>query len=225
MKILVIEDEPEMRDNITASLKQEKYIVETAGDYLSATEKLEVYDYDCILLDIGLPGGSGLQLLQQLKDDGKETGIIIVSAKGSIEDKVTGLNMGADDYLAKPFHMAELHARINSLIRRKVMGGSPLIEINNLVINPDQRTASINGDDMALNRKEFDLLLYMATNLNRLVSKTALAEHVWGDYIDEVNSFEFIYSQIKNLRKKLRIYKSEVEIHAVYGIGYKLTDR
>lgn len=225
MKILVIEDEPEMRDNITASLKQEKYIVETAGDYLSATEKLEVYDYDCILLDIGLPGGSGLQLLQQLKDDGKETGIIIVSAKGSIEDKVTGLNMGADDYLAKPFHMAELHARINSLIRRKVMGGSPLIEINNLVINPDQRTASINGDDMALNRKEFDILLYMATNLNRLVSKTALAEHVWGDYIDEVNSFEFIYSQIKNLRKKLRIYKSEVEIHAVYGIGYKLTDR
>ena len=225
MKILVIEDEPEMRDNITASLKQEKYIVETAGDYLSATEKLEVYDYDCILLDICLPGGSGLQLLQQLKDDGKETGIIIVSAKGSIEDKVTGLNMGADDYLAKPFHMAELHARINSLIRRKVMGGSPLIEINNLVINPDQRTASINGDDMALNRKEFDILLYMATNLNRLVSKTALAEHVWGDYIDEVNSFEFIYSQIKNLRKKLRIYKSEVEIHAVYGIGYKLTDR
>lgn len=224
MKILVIEDEPEMRENIVFSLQQENYVVETAADFFSAKEKLDLYEYECILLDIGLPGGNGLKLLEDIKNENRETCIIIVSAKGSIDDKVKGLNLGADDYLPKPFHMAELHARIKSLLRRKIFGGNTILEINNIRINTIERTLTINEEQIQLNRKEFDTLLYLATNKNRLVNKTALAEHVWGDYIDEVNSFEFIYSQIKNLRKKLKDGHAEVEITAVYGIGYKLVD-
>ena len=204
MKILIVEDEPEMREIIVHSLLQELYIVETAEDYFSAKEKLGIYKYDCILLDIGLPGGDGLELLKELKKEGNEAGVIIVSAKGSIQDKVSGLDFGADDYLPKPFHMAELHARIKSLIRRKSLGGNSILAINNMHIDTQQRTVSVNGIELLLNRKEFDVLLYLSTNKNRLVNKTALAEHVWGDYIDEVNSFDFIYSQIKNLRKKLK---------------------
>ena len=225
MKILIIEDEPEMRENIVNSLQQEQYIVETAKDYFSAQEKLGIYEYDCILLDIGLPGGNGLELLKELKIDGKEGGVIILSAKGSIDDKVAGLDLGADDYLPKPFHMAELHARIKSLIRRKSLGGNAILSINNIKIDTQQRTVSVDDTDLLLNRKEYNVLLYLATNKNRLVNKSALAEHVWGDYIDEVNSFDFIYSQIKNLRKKLKDNQAQIEIIAVYGIGYKLTDK
>ncbi len=222
MKILIIEDEAGMRDNMRVSLQQEKYVVETASDYFSATEKLGIYEYDCILLDINLPGGSGLDILRELKKEGKDGGVIIVSAKDSLDDKITGLNLGADDYLPKPFHMAELHARVKSVVRRKTLKGNSSISINNMTIDPEQRTALVNKKDLELNRKEFDVLLYLVTNKNRLVNKTALAEHVWGDYIDEVNSFEFLYSQIKNLRKKLRDSNAEVEIQAIYGVGYKL---
>lgn len=222
MKILVIEDEPDMRDTIVQSLEQEMYIVETAHDYYSATEKLNIYEYDCILLDIGLPGGSGLKVLENLKEDGKKGGIIIVSAKDSLDDKIKGLNLGADDYLPKPFHMAELHARIRSLLRRNTLGGTDKIIFTNITIDCSQRNAVVDGKDLELNRKEFDVLLYLVTNKNRLVSKTALAEHVWGDYIDEVNSFDFVYSQIKNLRKKLKDSNAEAEIQAIYGVGYKL---
>ena len=177
---------------------------------------------DCILLDIGLPGGSGLKILEALKKDGNDGGVIIVSAKNSIEDKVKGLDLGADDYLPKPFHMAELHARVKSVIRRKTLKGSNTISFNNLRMEPDQRVAYVDDEILELNRKEFDVLSYLLINKNRLVNKTALAEHVWGDYIDEVNSFEFVYSQIKNLRKKLKDSLAEVEIQAVYGVGYKL---
>jgi two-component system, OmpR family, response regulator ArlR len=224
MKILVIEDEPGMRDNIVQSLQKEMYIVETAEDYFSAREKLGVYDYDCVLLDIGLPGGSGLDILKELKKEGKEWGIIIVSAKDSIDDKVNGLDLGADDYLPKPFHMSELHARVKSIIRRKNMSGSATITVNNVSIDAEQRIAAVNGKALELNRKEFDVLLYLAINKNRLVNKMALAEHVWGDYVDEVNSFDFVYSQIKNLRKKLKDNKATAEIQAVYGVGYKLIE-
>lgn len=222
MKILVIEDEPEMRNNMINSLQQENYLVETANDFFSAMEKIEVFKYDCILLDIGLPGGSGLKILEALKKDGNDGGVIIVSAKNSIEDKVKGLDLGADDYLPKPFHMAELHARVKSVIRRKTLKGSNTISFNNLRMEPDQRVAYVDDEILELNRKEFDVLSYLLINKNRLVNKTALAEHVWGDYIDEVNSFEFVYSQIKNLRKKLKDSLAEVEIQAVYGVGYKL---
>ena len=204
MKILIVEDERDMREGMAQSLEQELYIVETAADYDAALEKIGVYQYDCILLDIGLPNGNGLNLLRELKKEGSNSGVIIVSAKESIDDKVTGLNEGADDYLSKPFHMAELHARVKSVIRRKMLGGTTKVVVENVQVDTDERSVSINGQTLELNRKEYDILLYLITNKGRLVTKAALAEHVWGDAIDEVSSFDFIYSQIKNLRKKLK---------------------
>jgi two-component system, OmpR family, response regulator ArlR len=224
MKILVVEDEPEMLQTIVQSLQQEQYIVETAIDFYSAREKTGVYEYDCILLDITLPGGSGLQILDELKNENKAEGVIIISAKNSLDDKVTGLNLGADDYLVKPFHLAELLARVKSVLRRRKFNGNNSILLNNVEMNHDLHIVKVNGEQISLNRKEFDILLYLITNKNRLITKTALAEHVWGDRIDEADSFEFIYSQIKNLRKKLKDKKAEIEIQAIYGIGYKLTD-
>ena len=222
MKILVIEDEPDMLENMVHSLRQEKYLVETAVTYQAALEKISLYNYDCILLDIMLPGGNGLDILNQLKKLNKTEGVIIVSAKNSLDDKVDGLELGADDYLPKPFHMAELHARVKSVLRRRKFDGSSILQIGNLKIDPDKHQVWINEKELVLNRKEFDILLYLATNKDRLVTKTALAEHVWGDYIDEADNFEFIYSQIKNLRKKLKDFRAEIEIQAIYGIGYKL---
>lgn len=222
MKVLVIEDENGMRDTMVHSLEQENYIVESAIDYFTASEKLGIYEYDCILLDIGLPGGDGLDLLEELKKNNKDGSVIIVSARDSLDDKIKGLDLGADDYLPKPFHLAEMHARVRSVIRRKKLGGDASISFNNIVIDTDNRSALVGKHNLELNRKEFDILLYLVINRNRLVNKSALAEHVWGDHIDEVNSFDFIYSQIKNLRKKLKDLKAQAEIQAVYGIGYKL---
>jgi DNA-binding response OmpR family regulator len=221
MKILVIEDEPDMRDVIVASLEKEMYVVETAHDFSSAQEKLSIYDYDCILLDIMLPGGSGLTILEELRMIKKQKNVIVISAKNSVDDKVKGLNLGADDYLAKPFHLAELTARVKSLIRRKKLDGQNIIVLKNISINLDDRTVSINNESVVLNRKEFDILTYFVSNKNRLINKTALAEHIWGDNIDQADDFEFIYSQIKNLRKKLKDAGAEIQIQAVYGLGYK----
>lgn len=223
MKILVIEDEAAMRETIVHSLQQEKYVVETASDLPSAEEKISIYSYDCILLDIGLPGGNGLTLLETLKEEGKTDGVIIISAKSSLDDKIKGLDLGADDYLSKPFHLAELHARVKSVLRRKKLEGNKFITCLNIRVDAEHRTTWVNEKELQLNRKEFDTLLYMLVNKNRLVSKAALAEHVWGDYIDEANSFDFIYSQIKNLRKKLKDAGAEPEIQAIYGVGYKLS--
>ncbi len=223
MKILVIEDEPEMLDSVRRSLENEGYLVETATDYAAGLDKIVSYDYDCILLDIMLPGGSGLDLLQELKNLNKADSVIVVSAKDSLDDKVRGLDLGADDYLAKPFHIAELNARIKSVIRRRNRDGKKLLELENLKIDLDERQLYINDRPLALNRKELDVLIYFIVNKNRLVNKSALAENVWGDHIDEADHFDFIYSQIKNLRKKLRESGAKVEINAVYGMGYKLT--
>lgn len=222
MKILIIEDEQELREAMAASLRAEQFVVETAADFDSALEKTGVYRYDCILLDIGLPGGSGLDLLKELKEQGLQSSVIIVSARDSLDDKVSGLNLGADDYLTKPFHTAELHARVRSVLRRHSLGGSHLVIFSDLSIDTESRTVKVSGQEISLNRKEYDILLYLITNKNRLVLKTALAEHVWGDAIDEVNSFDFVYSQIKNLRKKLNDAGTGLEIQAVYGLGYKL---
>lgn len=224
MKILVIEDEPELREILMQSLQKENFVVESAGDFFTAMEKIGVYDYDCILLDISLPGGNGLEILKELKKAHKNEGVIIVSAKDSVEDKVNGLALGADDYLTKPFHTAELTARVKSVLRRNRFDGQNLTRLKNLSVDFDKRELLINGKPVALNRKEFDILTYFISNKNRLVAKTALAEHVWGDHIDGADSYEFIYSQIKNLRKKLKDNGSEVEIQAIYGIGYKLSD-
>jgi two-component system response regulator ArlR len=222
MKILVIEDEPDMLENMVNSLEKEKYLVETAATFEAAMEKISLYLYDCILLDVTLPRGNGLDILKELKKQQKAEGVIIVSARNSLDDKVAGLELGADDYLAKPFHMAELHARVKSVLRRRKFDGNHYLSIGNVRIDPDQHLVWVAGQELTLNRKEFDILLYLATNKGRLVSRTALAEHVWGDHIDEADSFEFIYSQIKNLRKKLKEHQAAIEIQAIYGIGYKL---
>ena len=214
-----------MLKSIQKHLIKENFIVETAQDYLHASEKINNYDYDCILLDITLPDGDGLDLLKNLKEMNKTASVIILSAKDSLEDKLTGLNLGADDYLPKPFHFAELNARINAVIRRKNFKGSNLVLCGNLILDPSERILKIEDREVVLNRKEFDILLYMVINKNRLIRKPALAEHVWGDFIDQADDFEFIYSQIKNLRKKLQENNAEVEIKAVYGVGYKLVEQ
>ncbi|WP_417355602.1 response regulator transcription factor [Flavobacterium sp.] len=223
MKILIIEDEANLRDTITQSLEKEKYIVETAYDYISGMEKIGGYDYDCILVDIMLPNGSGLSLVKELKDMKRRDAVIIISAKDAVDDKVKGLDLGADDYLAKPFHLAELHARIKSAVRRKSHNGNNAIEWSNIKILPEHREVFINGNSITLNRKEYDVLYYFMINPNRLINKTALAESVWGDYTDQADNLDFVYSQIKNLRKKLKDNYAEADIQSVYGIGYKMT--
>ena len=222
MKILLVEDEKELRDTVKAYLEREKFVVECAEDYPAAMSKINDYDYDCVLLDIMLPGGSGLSLLAHLKRMRKQESVIIISAKDSIDDKVEGLDLGADDYLAKPFHLAELNARVISLLRRKKAGGDTSIVLGNLTLTPDTRKVAVDGKDIALNRKEFDLLYYFMSNPNRLINRTALAESVWGDHIDQADSLDFIYSQVKNLRKKMKAAGAQAEIKAVYGFGYKL---
>lgn len=222
MKILIVEDEPQMLENMTKDLEAEGFLVESATNYVEARERIGVYEYDCILLDINLPDGNGLELLKIIKKKGLEDGVIIVSARDSLDDKLQGLDLGADDYLPKPFHMAELRARVKAVLRRRNFEGQEELRIGNTAINTSNRTLFIDMKEVELNRKEYDVLLYLASNKDRLVNKTALAEHVWGDNIDQADSFDFIYSQIKNLRKKLDSHNADIEIKAVYGIGYKM---
>lgn len=223
MKILIVEDEPSLRELIQRSLEKERYVVEVAADFNSALCKIEDYDYDCVLLDIMLPDGNGLNLLEKLKAMHKRENVIIISAKDSLEDKVLGLELGADDYLPKPFHLAELNARIKSVIRRQHHDGEVDIRLGNICILPDKYQVLINEKDVELNRKEYDILLYFINRPGRLVNKNTLAESVWGDHIDQVDNFDFIYAQIKNLRKKLKDAGATAEIKAVYGFGYKMT--
>lgn len=224
MKILIVEDNDALRNVMVRSLEKERYLVEEAASFHEAELKINDYDYDCIILDIMLPGGSGLELLEEIKKMKKKDSVIIVSAKDSIDDKVTGLDLGADDYLTKPFHLAELNARIKSIIRRKQQDGEMNLTLSNLTIYPDRHTVFIDKEELTLNRKEFDLLYYFVTNPERLISKGTLAESVWGDNIDQSDSFDFIYSQVKNLRKKLKTAGAIPEIKAVYGFGYKMTN-
>ena len=223
MKILIVEDEPALRELIQRSLEKERYVVEVAADFNSALRKIEDYAYDCVLLDIMLPDGSGLDLLEKLKAMHKRENVIIISAKDSLEDKVLGLELGADDYLPKPFHLAELNARIKSVIRRQHHDGEIDICLGNIRILPDKYQVLINDREVELNRKEYDILLYFINRPGRLVNKNTLAESVWGDHIDQVDNFDFIYAQIKNLRKKLKDAGATAEIKAVYGFGYKMT--
>lgn len=214
-----------MLENMTQNLEAEGFLVETAANYSQARDRIGVYEYDCILLDINLPDGNGLELLKIIKKNGLEDGVIIVSAKNSLDDKLQGLDLGADDYLPKPFHMAELRARVKAVLRRRNFEGQDELRFGNISINTSNRTLFIEKEEVELNRKEYDVLLYLASNKDRLVNKAALAEHVWGDNIDQADSFDFIYSQIKNLRKKLDSHSANIEIKAVYGIGYKMQNK
>ena len=222
MKILIIEDEYALLKTIEEFLLAEKYLVEKATDYRSAMDKVMIYNYDCILLDISLPGGSGLQLLREMKKDDKTGNIIIISAKNSLDDKIAGLDLGADDYLTKPFHLTELHARIKAVVRRKQQDGKQIAALGNTSVDFVRRQVYVDNNLLKLNRKEFDMLVFFVNNKNRLITKDVLAEHVWGDNMDMADNFDFVYSQVKNLRKKLKTANSDIVIENVYGIGYKL---
>lgn len=223
MKILLVEDDPALREILQHSLQQERYVIEFAPDYHTACQKIHDYSYDCILLDIMLPDGDGLSLLKELQESKKQRNVIIISAKDSLEDKVKGLDLGADDYLPKPFHLAELHARIKSVIRRNNQDGNVFAEYGNIKINTDTFEVYVANKNIDLNRKEYDILLYFLNRPERLLNKNTLAESVWGDHIDQTDNFDFIYAQIKNLRKKLITAGATPEIKAIYGFGYKMT--
>lgn len=219
---MVVEDEMQLSESIVRSLQREGYVVEVAYTFEDAHQKIGLFEYDCILLDIMLPGGSGLDLLRGLKAENKMGGVIIISAKDSIEDKVAGLNIGADDYLAKPFHLSELTARIGSIIRRNGNAGGNVITIGNSVIALDKSQVSVDAYLLDLSRKEYDILLYFAMRRGHIIGKESLAEAVWGDFIDQVDNFDFIYTHMKNLRRKLAAAGSSIEIKSIYGFGYKL---
>lgn len=225
MKILIIEDEPSLRELIARELLGEGYVVEAAADFISAETKIVGYNYDCILLDVMLPGGSGLTLLDKLRSMGRGDNVIIISARDSVDDRVAGLEMGADDYLAKPFHMAELVARVRSVLRRGRSGGSLTIELGNVVLDPASRRVTVAGAMVDLLKKEYDILLHFMQRPDHIVDKVVLAEAVWGDYADESDNFHFVYAQIKNLRRKLEDAGADIELRSVYGFGYKLTHK
>ncbi len=222
MKILIVEDEPSLRELMSRTLKAERYVVETASTYVEAEDKLAVYTYDCILLDIMLPDGDGLRLLEQLKKEGKRESVIIISARDSLEDKVLGLELGADDYLPKPFHLMELSARIRSVARRSRGDGNREFVQGNVRLDPAAYRVFVGEQELSLLRKEFDILAYFMQRPGHLVDKSVLAEAVWGDHVDQADNYHFVYAQMKNLRRKLEEAGATIELKAVYGFGYKL---
>lgn len=223
MKILVIEDEKGLRDEILRYFIQDGDICESAVDLRSALEKIALYKYDCILLDLSLPDGDGMKLIENLRKIRKDDGLLIISARDSLDDKLIGLNMGADDYLVKPFHLSELKARVAAIVRRKSFQGNNTLDFEEIRIDFQAKQVTVLGYVVALTRKEYELLLYFIANKAKVVSKTAIAEHLWGDQIDSADSFDFIYTHVKNLRKKLLEAGSSDYIHSVYGMGYKFS--
>lgn len=221
MKILIVEDEKELAHDMVNYLSGQSYMCELAHDFHQAVEKINLYNYDCILLDLMLPNGNGLQLLEILKQQNKQDGVIIISAKNSIEDKVQGLQIGADDYLAKPFHLSELAARIYSVIRRRQFANTNVIEQNGLVVDIQAKTVNLNSIPIILTKKEFDLLLLFLGNKNKVISKSALAEHLSGDIADMLDNHDFVYAHVKNLKKKLAEAGGDSYLKTVYGTGYK----
>lgn len=221
MKILIIEDETSLSNSIASYLKADNYLCEIAGNYKMALDKIESFDYDCILLDITLPDGNGLNVLKELKKSKRTDGVIIISAKNSVNDKIDGLNLGADDYISKPFHLSELSARISAVIRRLRFDGSANIIVNEITIDTIANTIFINNKLLDLTKKEYDLLLYLVINKNRVISKSAIAEHISGDNADYFDNFDFIYAHIKNLKKKMTSAGAADYIKSIYGMGYK----
>ena len=225
MNLLVVEDEIDLLESIVEFFKDEDFSVESVATYPAAEEKIDMYEYDCIVIDINLPGGSGLDIIRKLKKADKEAGVIIISAKNSLEDKLTGLDIGADDYLTKPFHLSELNSRIKSILRRRGLQGAVEKSFNELTILFNNRKVLVHGKELVLTKKEYDLLLYFLMNKEKLLGKETIAEHLWGDDMSlSADSFDFIYTHIKNLRKKLIENGCQDYIKTVYGIGYKFTE-
>jgi len=222
MKLLVIEDEPSLLNSITRYFRLEQFLCEGVSTYTDALQRIEDNAYDCIILDINLPGGSGLQLLKYLREDKKKDGVIIISARNSLDDKITGLDYGADDYLTKPFHLPELSARVKALLRRKLADGNTTLHLGDLRIDLAARTVTFEAQPIALSKIEHDLLIFLVTNKNRVVSRQAIAEHLYDGPADQAPGPEFVYSHIKNLKKKLKEKGCPEIIQTVYGLGYKL---
>ncbi|WP_118972449.1 response regulator transcription factor [Taibaiella koreensis] len=221
MKVLAVEDNKELASSIHDYLAGEGYICEVAYGFEDAKEKLSLFSYDCLLLDIMLPDGNGLELLRWIQQEHISSGILIISAKNALDDKVNGLEGGADDYVTKPFHLPELHARLRAIYRRKKLEGSNLVSFNEINLNTDTLEAHINNILLDITRKEFDLLLYFLVNKNRVLSRQSIAAHLWGDYTDNLANFDFVYQHVKNLRKKINAANGADYIETVYGLGYK----
>lgn len=221
MKLLIVEDEKALSDAIVEYLTSEGYGCETALNFWAADEKVALYDYDCVLVDISLPDGSGFEVIKELKKRKSEAGIIIISAKNSLDDKITGLEIGADDYMTKPFHLSELNARIKSIIRRRNFSGQTTIVANEISIIPDEALVKVNNQPIELTKKEYDLLLFLLSNKNRVLTKESIAEHLWGDDMDTSDSFDFIYTHVKNLRRKITEKGGKDYLKTIYGMGYK----
>lgn len=221
MKVLLVEDEKELALSIVEYLSKESYLCEVASTFTEAMRKIEVFDYDCILLDITLPDGNGLKILEELKKENKQDGVIIISARNSLDDKIKGLQIGADDYLTKPFHLSELTARMYSLIRRRQFNNSNIVRQGELEIDLLAKTVSVSKTMVALTKKEFGLLIYFIGNKNRVISKSTLAEHLSGDFADMLDNHDFVYAHVKNLKKKLNEAGCEQFLKTVYGTGYK----
>jgi DNA-binding response OmpR family regulator len=224
VKILIIEDEVGLSDSIEAYFSDGDSICETALDFTSALEKVSIYRYDCIILDLTLPGGNGLDLIRQLKAAQHNDGVMIISAKNSLDDRLTGLDLGADDYLTKPFHLSELKSRVSAIIRRRSFNGNNILAFQEIMVDLAAKSVTVNHLPVRLTRKEYSLLLYFIANKGKVVSKNAIAEHLWGDSIDVSDNFDFIYSHIKNIRKKLVEAGAKDYIQAAYGMGYKFTE-
>lgn len=224
LKILIIEDERDLAESIAAHLTKDGFVTETVFDFHSAEEKINLYAYDCVIVDINLPDGVGFDLVEILKKIKASSGIIIISARNALEDKIRSLEIGSDDYLTKPFHLSELTARVKSILRRRNFGGSNEIRFHELLVNYTARKVFVNQTEVPLSKKEYDLLLYFMSNIDVALTKPAMAEHLWGDSIDMADSFDMLYSHIKNLRKKLTDKGCKDYIQSIYGIGYKFSD-
>ncbi len=223
MKILLVEDEPALRSAILDCLRQDSYVCEVAPTYEVAHEKIKLYQYDCVLVDLTLPDGNGLDLVRTLRADGSAAGVLIISARDALDDRLAGLELGADDYLVKPFHLSELNARLKALLRRRQFQAQHHLVFRDLVVWPDQAQVLVKGAPLSLTRKEYDLLLYLLANPNRVLTKEAIVEHLWGDDdVDSADSFDFIYTHFKNLRRKLGEQGADDYIQTVYGLGYRL---
>jgi DNA-binding response OmpR family regulator len=225
MKLLIIEDEKELVEGMVSYLHHERYICESAFTYEEGMQKVETTDYDCIVLDITLPDGSGLKLLQELKKNNKTDGVIIISARNSIDDRISGLKLGADDYLVKPFHLSELAARINAIIRRKMHSGNNEVSFHEININTVTKEVTVQRIRVELTRKEYELLLYFMSNQRKVISKNALVAHLWKEDMGSGGNADFVYTHIKNLRRKLQEKGAGDYIRSMYGMGYKLTDQ